>query len=96
MRVGVRELKNRATEIVRHVREDRAEYIITYYGRPVAVLLSVEEAWLEEEARRAAQAARPGEDIADQLEALRREIDRRWTSEKTAVELLAHTPPAVD
>lgn len=36
--VGVRELKNNATKIVRAVREDHAEYVVTVDGRPVAVL----------------------------------------------------------
>jgi prevent-host-death family protein len=89
MRVGVRELKNQATEILRQVRENQAEYVVTYYGRPVAVLLPVDEAWLEEEARRAAEAARPGEGVAAELEALRQEIDRSWESGKTAVELVS-------
>ena len=41
-RVGVRELKNRASEILRTVREEGAEYIITYQGRPTAVLLPID------------------------------------------------------
>ena len=89
MRVGVRELKNQATEIVRQVREEQAEYVITYYGRPVAVLLPVDEEWLNEEARRAADAARPGEEIAADLEALRQEIERGWKSDETGVELVS-------
>jgi len=89
MRVGVRELKNQATEIVRQVREEQAEYVITYYGRPVAVLLPVDEEWLSEEARRAADAARPGEEIAAELEALRQEIERGWKSDETGVELVS-------
>ena len=89
MRVGVRELKNQATEIVRQVREDQAEYVITYYGRPVAVLLPVDEAWLAEEAKRAAEAASLGDEIAAELEALRQEIDRTWETDKTAVELIS-------
>lgn len=36
--VGIRELKNNATKIVRAVREDRAQYVVTVNGRPVAVL----------------------------------------------------------
>jgi len=89
MRVGVRELKNQATEIIRNVRENRAEYVVTYYGRPVAVPLPVDEAWLEEEAKRAAEAATPGEDVRAELEALRQEVDQSWQSEKTAVELVS-------
>lgn len=41
--IGVRELKNQANEIVRSVREEQAEYIVTYHGEPVAVLLAT---WL--------------------------------------------------
>jgi len=87
-RVGVRELKNRATQILRDVREKRAQYVVTYHGRPVAVLLPVDEEWLEGEARRAAEAATPGEDVWAELEALRQEIDHSWQSDKTAVELV--------
>ena len=89
MRVGVRELKNKATEIVRQVREDRAEYVITYYGRPVAVLLPVDEEWMAQEARRAAEAVSPGDQVEAELEALRQEIDSSWQSDKTAVELVS-------
>lgn len=30
--IGVRELKNQATKIIRQVREQQAEYVITYLG----------------------------------------------------------------
>ncbi|HRQ41094.1 MAG TPA: type II toxin-antitoxin system prevent-host-death family antitoxin [Chloroflexota bacterium] len=36
--IGIRELKNQASKIVRAVREEAAEYIITVNGEPVAVL----------------------------------------------------------
>jgi prevent-host-death family protein len=36
--IGIRELKNQASSIVRQVREESAEYIITHHGRPVAIL----------------------------------------------------------
>ena len=88
-RVGVRELKNQTTEILRDVRENRAEYVITYRGRPVAVLLPVDEVWLEAETRRAVEIATPGEDVWAELEALRQEIDRSWRSEKTGAELVS-------
>ena len=34
--VGIRELKNEASEIIRAVREERAEYVVTYRGQPAA------------------------------------------------------------
>jgi len=87
--VGVKELKDQATEILRNVREEQAQYIVTYHGRPVAVLLPVDEAWMRAEQDRAARAARPSPDLLAELEALRAEIDASWSSEKTAVELIA-------
>ena len=40
--IGVRELKVQASEIVRQVREQQAQYVITYRGEPVAVLLPID------------------------------------------------------
>jgi prevent-host-death family protein len=88
-RVGVRELKNRTTEIIRDVRENRAEYVVTYRGRPVAVLLPLGEGWLEEETQRAIETATPGEDVWAELEALGQEIGQSWQSDKTGVELVS-------
>jgi len=44
--IGVRELKNQTSRVVRAVREEMAEYVITVRGEPVAVLrpLTDEEA----------------------------------------------------
>jgi prevent-host-death family protein len=36
--IGVRELKNQTSSIVRQVREAAAEYVITHHGHPVAIL----------------------------------------------------------
>ncbi|HFQ93737.1 MAG TPA: type II toxin-antitoxin system Phd/YefM family antitoxin [Anaerolineae bacterium] len=36
--IGIRELKNQTSRIVRRVREEAAEYVITHHGQPVAVL----------------------------------------------------------
>ena len=36
--IGVRELKNQTSRLVRAVREEMAEYVITVRGEPVAVL----------------------------------------------------------
>jgi prevent-host-death family protein len=73
--VGIRELKNRTSEIVRAVREGRTEYVVTYRGRPVARLVPIAE---DEE----------GEQVWQELERLSREISARWQSDKSAVELL--------
>lgn len=36
--IGVRQLKNQATQIVRAVRDEHAQYVITVNGTPVATL----------------------------------------------------------
>lgn len=36
--IGVRQLKNEATQVVRAVREEHAQFIITVNGQPVATL----------------------------------------------------------
>ena len=41
--IGVRELKTHASEIMRKVREERICFTITYRGKPVGVLLPLEE-----------------------------------------------------
>ena len=36
--IGVRQLKNQATQIVRAVRDEHAQYVITVNGQPIATL----------------------------------------------------------
>ncbi|UCC63637.1 MAG: type II toxin-antitoxin system Phd/YefM family antitoxin [Anaerolineae bacterium] len=83
--VGVRELKARASEIVRNVRERRARYVITYRGRPVGLLMPLEET--------SPAALSPANDAAaaawDELTRLGEEIGREWRSPLSAVELLS-------
>ena len=86
--VGVRELKNEASEIIRTVREDRAEYIVTLRGRPVAVIVPVKEDLREFDDQRIIDASRPDADYWARLDALAAEIDAAWQSEKSAVELI--------
>jgi len=77
--IGIRELKARASEVVRAVKERRARYIITQRGRPAAVLVPLD--------------ALPPQPNADEvwarLEELGKEIARNWQSEKSAVEILS-------
>lgn len=86
--VGIRELKNDASEIIRAVREERAEYVVTLRGRPVACSIPVEEARREREAERRAAAIRENAAFWERMAALGAEIAARWQSDKTAVELI--------
>ena len=82
--IGVRELKTRASEIIRKVRDRRARYVITYRGRPVGLLLPLEEPDLEERLLDKA-AADPWEELTQ----LGQEIGRGWRADQTSAEILA-------
>ncbi len=87
--VGIRKLKNDASEIIRAVREEQAEYVVTYHGQPVAVILPVTESSRQVQVAQLLAASRPDDDFWAQLDALGQEIDAQWQSEKSAVELVA-------
>jgi prevent-host-death family protein len=79
--VGVRELKIHASEIVRKVREERVRYTITYRGKPVGVLMPVDEAGPPP------TDAQP--DAWEELVRLGEEIGRGWKPEKSSVEIIS-------
>ena len=81
---GIRELKIRASEIVRHVRERKVRYIITHRGHPVAVLGPVEGTPLPE-------AGTPDASAWQQLEQLGKKIGKGWRSRKNSSELLSES-----
>ncbi len=89
-KVGIRQLKNEASEIIRAVREQQAEYIVTYRGEPVAVIVPIEEvAKAEQQADDLAEVeAQARADYWARLDVLAAEIAAAWQSEKTAVELI--------
>jgi prevent-host-death family protein len=74
----VRELKARASEILRSVRERRARYLVTYHGRPIAALVPLDE--VEE--------IEPDEAAWQELALLGEQIGRSWKSEASSAELL--------
>ena len=82
-KVGVRELKNQTSRIIRAVREEMSEYVVTLRGEPVAVLRPL----TEEEAQRLRQVEI---DVAlAEMKALAQEVASAWTSEMSGVELIA-------
>jgi prevent-host-death family protein len=83
--IGIRELKTRASEIIRTVRDQRARYLITYRGRPVGVLLPLEELEPDELAPEIAS----GTGVWEELVELGEEIGRGWQSPLTSAELLS-------
>ena len=82
-RLGVRELKNRATEVIRNVREKGTEYVVTYRGDPVVIVRPVTEADLNRLER-----SETDEALA-KMKTLAGEIAAAWRSEKSGVELVS-------
>ncbi len=68
--VGIKELKNQTTEILRGVREDGLEYVVTFHGRPVAVLLPISDDFLADEHARAVQNALPSPQLLSEVRAV--------------------------
>jgi len=86
--VGVRELRNERSRIIRAVREQKAEYVATCRGRPVTEILPVDAETRARATEDALVRARRQARCWASLHALAAEIDATWTSEKSAVELV--------
>jgi prevent-host-death family protein len=81
--IGVRELKNQASRVIRAVREEMSEYVVTLRGEPVAVLRPL----TKEEAQRLRQ--EEVDTALAEMKALAQEVASAWTSEQSGVELIA-------
>lgn len=81
-RIGIRELKSQASKIVREVREEEAEYVITHQGSPVAVLHPYTEKDAEKELRDEMEASLKA------MQQTARKVADAWVSSKSAGELL--------
>ena len=79
-KVGVRELKNNATQIVRAVREEHAQYVVTVNGEPVAVLRPYTAA--DESAQSLAEV----DEYLARLDELGAAVTSAWRTQQTAAE----------
>ncbi len=70
--IGVRELREQAGEVIRQVRQEQARYVVTYRGRPVAIILPWGAKPLEQEMVRAGTKA--GFDGWERFERLAQEL----------------------
>jgi len=77
--IGIRELKSRASEVVRAVKEERARYVITQRGKPAALIIPLDSI----------PAKGSDDDAWERLMKLREELGKGWQSEKSAVEILS-------
>jgi len=76
--IGIRELKSRASEVVRAVKEQRARYIVTQRGVPVAAIIPM-DAMLPEKKE---------EDGWEKLMAIRARLGKDKTKKKSSLEIL--------
>jgi prevent-host-death family protein len=77
--VGIRELKQQTSELIRKVRESGSEIAITYHGKVVARLVPVRESVHPEETGRA----------WSELDELAAEIGAHWPEDVSASEAVA-------
>ena len=77
--IGIRELKSRASEVVRAVKEERARYVITQRGKPAAIIVPLDAVPLKTS----------DDEVWDRLMKIREELGKGWQSEKSAVEILS-------
>ena len=78
--IGVRELKEQTSEVIRQVREERAEYVVTYKGKPVAVILPLNTEQM----------------VKEMVQSAKKAVDTGWEEyERIAQELRETCPPGL-
>jgi len=80
--IGIRELKIRASEIVRQVKEDGQRYIVTRHGRPIAAIVPIEE--VQDDAVLQSRLS-----AWEELVAVGEQISKKWKSTQTSTEILS-------
>jgi prevent-host-death family protein len=83
--IGVRELKAKASEIVRAIRKKQGRYTITYRGRPVGQLIPLSEP----ESLNSALETETSATTWEELTRLGKEIDRRRRKDQSSSEVLS-------
>jgi prevent-host-death family protein len=76
--IGIRELKSRASEVVRAVKEERARYVVTQRGKPVAVIVPMDAVLPEKK-----------DDGWENLLAIRAKLGKDKGNKKSSLEILS-------
>jgi len=77
--IGIRELKSRASEVVRAVKEQRARYVVTQRGVPVAAIIPM-DAMLPE---------KKDDELWKRLMEIRKKLGKGGKNKKSSVEILS-------
>jgi len=77
--IGIRELKSRASEVIRAVKEERTRYVVTQRGKPVAAIIPV-DAMLPE---------KQDDDGWEKLLEIRARLAKDKTKKKSSLEILS-------
>ncbi len=87
--IGIRDLKNQTTEVLRTVREEHAEYVVTHYGKPVAMIVPIDQYEQQVSKRKIAASTSLNDRVEAEWDLLRAEIGRAWATDLTAAEAVA-------
>ncbi|KXK15142.1 MAG: prevent-host-death family protein [Chloroflexi bacterium OLB14] len=77
--IGIRELKARASDVVRAVKEQRARYVVTQRGKPVAVIIPMDAVLPEKR----------DDESWNKLMEIRKKLAKRKRNKKNSVEILS-------
>jgi antitoxin (DNA-binding transcriptional repressor) of toxin-antitoxin stability system len=82
LEVGVKEFKNRTTQIIRNIREKGTEYVITVEKFPVAVIMSLKNhSLVGKQSKRA--------EVLKSIESLSKDNAKDWDNKMNAAEAVA-------
>jgi len=78
--IGIRELKARASDVVRAVKEQRARYVVTQRGKPVAAIIPMDAVLPEKN---------NNDEAWDKLMEIRVRLGKGKKNKKSSVEILS-------
>lgn len=80
--VGVKELKNKTTQIIRDVKQKGNQYIVTVDGDPVAVIISIQAlSDIEHQKKRLA--------VLGDIKLLAKEVSKDWNDDISAAQAVS-------
>lgn len=91
--VGIRELKIHASAILRKVRDEGEEYVVTFHGRPVGMLIPIDGSRVEESTVSAARAMAQPSTSEDTLAEIGEKRSQRRRARPKTKPATQETPP---